>query len=150
MLPSKSRTARHVQTQKQSVPTGSFQLQKGSYEVLQQYKSNTYFFLYYKKLCEERFRTDSQGNWHSCLRYLEAYCDESTSFNDVTPDWSEVSETSSTMPRRTATRKSTTKTASTFSWDFPSIQSIPTSTSSRHASTKPSMSASLPLPPSVV
>ena len=66
------------------------QLQKGSYEVLQQYKSNTYFFPYYKKLCEERFRTDSQGNWgnwHSCLRYLEAYCDESTTFDEITTDW---------------------------------------------------------------
>lgn len=39
------------------------EMQKGSYEVLQQFKTNTYFLPYYRKMCEERFRTDSQGNW---------------------------------------------------------------------------------------
>lgn len=66
------------------------ELQKGSYEVLQQFKGNTYFFPYYKKLCQERFRDDSQGNWgnwRSCLRYLEAYCDESTTFDEITSEW---------------------------------------------------------------
>ena len=66
------------------------EIQKGSYEVLQQYKTNTYFLPYYRKMCKERFRTDSQGtwgNWRSCLRYLEAYCDESTTFSEITPEW---------------------------------------------------------------
>lgn len=66
------------------------ELQKRTYDVLKEYKGDTYFLPYYRKLCEERFRTDSQGNWgnwRSCLRYLEAYCDESTTFNDITPDW---------------------------------------------------------------
>ena len=41
-------------------------------------------------MCEERFRDDSQGNWgnwRSCLRYLEAYCDESTTFDEITTEW---------------------------------------------------------------
>lgn len=41
-------------------------------------------------MCEERFKTESKsnwGNWRSCLRYLEIYCDESTTFNEITPDW---------------------------------------------------------------
>ena len=66
------------------------EMQKGSYEVLQQFKTNTYFLPYYRKMCEERFRTDSQGNWgnwRSCLRYLEAYCDESTTFSEITTEW---------------------------------------------------------------
>lgn len=66
------------------------ELTKGSYEVLQAYKGNTYFLPYYRKMCEERFRDDSQGNWgnwRSCLRYLEAYCDESTTSDEITTDW---------------------------------------------------------------
>lgn len=27
------------------------------------------------------------GNWRSCLRYLEIYCDETTTFHDVTPEF---------------------------------------------------------------
>lgn len=27
------------------------------------------------------------GNWRSCLRYLEIYCDENTLFRDITPDF---------------------------------------------------------------
>lgn len=48
------------------------EMQKGSYEVLQQFKSNTYFLPYYRKMCEERFRTDSQGNenWVKKTKFL--------------------------------------------------------------------------------
>ena len=39
------------------------ELQSGSYEVLHQFKPNTYFLAYYRKMCEEHFQSDSEGNW---------------------------------------------------------------------------------------
>ena len=66
------------------------ELQSGSYEVLYQFKHNTYFLTYYRKMCEEHFQSDSEGNWgiwRSYLRYLESYCDESTTFNEITTEW---------------------------------------------------------------
>lgn len=67
-------------------------LQRGQYEELRQFKPQTLFLSYYRKMCENRLKTDSQGNWgnwRSCLRYLEAYCDETTTFKDITPEWIE-------------------------------------------------------------
>lgn len=65
-------------------------IQSGQYEVLHEFKTNTYFLPYYREMCTERLKTDTQGNWgnwRSCLRYLERYCDESTTFKDITPEW---------------------------------------------------------------
>lgn len=45
---------------------------------------------YYRKMVRERNTPDSRGNygnWQSCLRYLEMYCDENTTFRDVTPEF---------------------------------------------------------------
>lgn len=42
-------------------------------------------------MCEERFKKkDSKGNWgnwHSCLKHLENYCDEKTTFKDIDREW---------------------------------------------------------------
>ena len=35
----------------------------------------------------ERERIGKWGNWRSCLRYLEIYCDDKTTFRDVTPEF---------------------------------------------------------------
>ena len=44
-------------------------------------------------MCEERHgKPDSLGNWgnwHSCLKHLERYCDEKTTFKDIDADWIE-------------------------------------------------------------
>lgn len=67
-------------------------LQRGQYEELRQFKPQTLFLSYYRMMCEKRLKTDTQGNWGNwrcCLRYLEAYCDESTTFKDITPEWIE-------------------------------------------------------------
>ena len=67
-------------------------LQRGQYEELRQFKPQTLFLNYYRKSCEKRFKDDTQGNWgnwRGCLRYLEAYCDEATTFKDITPEWVE-------------------------------------------------------------
>lgn len=51
---------------------------------------NTPFLPYYRKLVEQRRGEESQGNWgnwRSCLRYLEVYCNEKTTFKDITPQW---------------------------------------------------------------
>mgnify|MGYP002624781025 CR=1 FL=1 len=49
------------------------------------------FLDYYRKMCEERLKTpDSNGNWgnwHSCLKHLEVYCDEATTFDDIDAEW---------------------------------------------------------------
>lgn len=48
----------------------------------------TLFLPYYRALMEDR-RNDvgNYGNWRSCLRYLEVYCSEKTTFGDITPRW---------------------------------------------------------------
>lgn len=51
----------------------------------------TPFLQYYRAMVAERHgNPDSQGNWgnwRSCLRYLEAFCTEKTTFEDITPQW---------------------------------------------------------------
>lgn len=51
----------------------------------------TPFLQFYRAMVEERHgNIDSQGNWgnwRSCLRYLESYCTENTTFADITPKW---------------------------------------------------------------
>ena len=67
-------------------------LQRGQYEELRQFKPQTLFLNYYRKTCEKRFKDDTQGNWgnwRGCLRYLEQYCDETTTFKEITPEWVE-------------------------------------------------------------
>ena len=49
------------------------------------------FLDYYCKMCEDRLKTpDSKGNWgnwHSCLKHLEVYCDEATTFDEIDAEW---------------------------------------------------------------
>ena len=67
------------------------ELQNGEYSFTKQFKEDTPFLEYYRNMCEERHKNpDSKGNWgnwRSCLRYLEIYCDEKTTFRDVTPEF---------------------------------------------------------------
>ena len=68
------------------------ELQNGEYEFTRKIqRENVHFLAYYRTMCEERLKTpDSKGNWgnwHSCLRHLEIYCDESTTFKDITKEW---------------------------------------------------------------
>lgn len=67
------------------------EIQNGEYSFTKQFKVDTPFLAYYRKLCQERLKTpDSNGNWgnwHSCLKYLECYCSEQTTFKDITPEW---------------------------------------------------------------
>jgi len=52
---------------------------------------STLFLPYYRAMVEDRHgNPDTQGNWgnwRSCLRYLEVYCTENTTFADITPKW---------------------------------------------------------------
>lgn len=54
-------------------------------------KEGVRFLDYYRKMCEKRLKTPDSlgnwGNWHSCLKHLELYCDEETTFDDVTPEF---------------------------------------------------------------
>ncbi len=66
------------------------EIQNHAYTFTKQYKEDTLFLPYFRNMCEERFHTDSQsnwGNWHSCLRHLERYCDEHTTFKEIDKDW---------------------------------------------------------------
>jgi len=69
------------------------ELQTGEYSFLSQFKMDTYFLDYYRKMCDERQGiTESRGNWgnwYSCLKHLERYCSDKTTFKDVTTDWVE-------------------------------------------------------------
>lgn len=69
------------------------EIQNGEYGFTKQFKTDTPFLEYYRKMCEERHQNpDSKGNWgnwHSCLKYLEIYCDEKTTFKDIDSEWVE-------------------------------------------------------------
>jgi integrase len=69
------------------------ELQNGEYGFTSQFKIDTLFLNYYRKMCEERQGTPESrgnwGNWYSCLKHLERYCTEKTTFKDVTTDWIE-------------------------------------------------------------
>lgn len=51
----------------------------------------TNFLAYYRNMVEQRRHGDDSkgnwGNWKSCLKYLEVYCSENTTFQDITPKW---------------------------------------------------------------
>ncbi|MDR1343778.1 MAG: site-specific integrase [Tannerellaceae bacterium] len=67
------------------------ELQNGEYGFTSQFKLDTLFLEYYRKMCEDRHGNPESrgnwGNWYSCLRHLERYCTEKTTFKDVTTDW---------------------------------------------------------------
>lgn len=67
------------------------EMQNGEYSFTRQFKEDTPFLEYYRKMVEERHKNPESegnwGNWRSCLRYLEIYCDEKTTFKDITPEF---------------------------------------------------------------
>lgn len=67
------------------------EIQNGQYDFTRQFKEDILFLPYFRDMIEERGKNaDSKGNygnWKSCLRYLEIYCDEKTTFRDVTPEF---------------------------------------------------------------
>lgn len=77
-------TARAIQSDRQ------IKLQNGEYDFTRQYSPETPFLPYYRKMCEDRL--GSPGNWgnrRSCLKFLEMYCDENTTFKDIDKEWIE-------------------------------------------------------------
>lgn len=69
----------------------TIEIQNGEYTFTRQFKEDTPFLEYYRNMVEARYKNpESQGNWgnwRSCLRYLEIYCDETTTFKDITPEF---------------------------------------------------------------
>lgn len=96
----KERTAQDRKQNEQTLLTAQairskrqIEIQNGEYGFTKQFKQDIPFLQYYRKMCEERHQnSDSNGNWgnwHSCLKYLEVYCDEKTTFKDIDADWIE-------------------------------------------------------------
>jgi len=69
------------------------EIQNGEYGFTSQFKIDTPFLDYYRKMCEDRHGDKESrgnwGNWYSCLQHLQRYCDEKTTFKNITPDWIE-------------------------------------------------------------
>lgn len=69
------------------------EIQNGEYGFTSQFKIDTPFLDYYRKMCEDRHGNPESrgnwGNWYSCLKHLERYCTDRTTFKDVTTDWIE-------------------------------------------------------------
>lgn len=66
------------------------EIQNGEYGLMSKFKQETPFLNYFRSLCDSR--RDSKGNagnWNSCLKHLERYCDEDITFKDITPEWVE-------------------------------------------------------------
>jgi len=63
------------------------ELQNGEYGFTSQFKIDTPFLSYYRKMCDDRHgNVESRGNWgnwYSCLKHLERYCSEKTTFISV-------------------------------------------------------------------
>lgn len=69
------------------------ELQNNEYGFNSQFKLDTPFLEYYRKMCENReanieSKSNAQ-NWYSCLKHLERYCTEETTFKDITIEWVE-------------------------------------------------------------
>ncbi|MEG1159655.1 MAG: site-specific integrase [Acidaminococcaceae bacterium] len=66
------------------------ELQNGEFGFNSAYKLETNFLDYYRVMCEKRHgNPESRGNWYSCLKHLERFCDSKMTFADVTPAWIE-------------------------------------------------------------
>lgn len=69
----------------------TIELQNGEYSFTKQFKEDTPFLAYFRDLMEShrkgQGRSETMGSWRSVLHYLEKYCDESTTFKDVTPEF---------------------------------------------------------------
>jgi integrase len=69
------------------------EIQNNEYGFASQFKIDTSFLNYYRAMCEDRRGNQESmgnwGNWYSCLRHLERYCTEKTTFRDITTDWIE-------------------------------------------------------------
>lgn len=68
----------------------TIEIQNGEYGFTKQFKLDTPFLEYYRKMCADRLKTETKGNWgnwRSCLKYLETYCDEKTTFKDIDTDF---------------------------------------------------------------
>lgn len=69
------------------------EIQNGEYGFASQFKQDVPFLEYYRKMCDERHGNPESkgnwGNWYSCLKHLERYCTEKTTFKDITPEWIE-------------------------------------------------------------
>jgi integrase len=67
------------------------ELQNGEYGFTSQFKMDTPFLDYYRKMCDERQGNPESrgnwGNWYSCLKHLERYCTPKTTFKDISTDW---------------------------------------------------------------
>ncbi|SHE95049.1 Phage integrase family protein [Bacteroides luti] len=64
------------------------EIQNGEYGFASSFKTDTPFLAYFRKLCEERkASTGNYGNWHSCLKHLEHYANEKTTFKQIGPDF---------------------------------------------------------------
>jgi len=69
------------------------ELQNNEYGFNSQFKLDTPFLEYYRKMCDDRAKNQESRsnyqNWFSCLKHLERYCSEDTTFRDITPEWIE-------------------------------------------------------------
>ena len=86
------------------------EIQNGEYSFTHQFKENTPFLEYYRNMVEERRKNPESkgnwGNWRSCLRYLEIYCDDKTTFMTLRRSLSWDSRSSWRMWKRIRTNVS--------------------------------------------
>lgn len=69
------------------------QILKGESVTEQMFDVNAPFLEYYRQIMEkvkEQYSITEYNNWYNCYNYLKGYCSETTTFNDITPEWCEV------------------------------------------------------------
>lgn len=95
LVPEKSRVAKELnkQTMAQAETIRSqrqIEMQSGEYGFLHEFKTDTLFLPYFRELNESRKKSKKvKDHWGTTLHYLENYCDEFTTFKDITPRWLE-------------------------------------------------------------
>ena len=80
----KEQNRQTLQTAQSIKAKRQIEIQNGEYGFANAFKTDTPFLAYFRKLCEERkASTGNYGNWFSCLKHLERYCDEKTTFKHI-------------------------------------------------------------------
>lgn len=75
-------TARSIQAKRQIT------IQNGEYDFTKQFSLATPFLDYFEKMCKNKEgEKDRSLVWQCTLRYLKLYCDEHTTFKDITKEW---------------------------------------------------------------
>lgn len=69
-----------------------YELMNGEKSSEVKFDTGVLFLEYFRNLMknrESKYSVSDNREWQNCYNYIKRYCDETTTFNDITPDWCE-------------------------------------------------------------